>query len=87
MYWTFKTLYGIVLLEIGGKTMEKPVIAYERRGPSGNIFFILAMCQKELKRQRRINDYNEMWEKVQKSGSYDEALKIIGEVVELIRVD
>ena len=53
----------------------------------GNIFFILGMCQRELRKQRRINDYNEMWEKVQKSGSYDEALKIIGETVELIRVD
>ena len=67
--------------------MEKPVITYERRGPSGNIFFILGMCQRELRKQRRINEYNEMWEKVQKSGSYDEALKIIGETVKLIRVD
>lgn len=64
--------------------MEKPVIRYNSRGETGNIYYILAMVRNELSKQRRITEYNNLWSKVQLSGSYEEALKHIKEVVTLI---
>ena len=64
--------------------MTKEKVEYSRRGPSGNIYHIICKAQLALRKQHRILDYNEMWERVQKSKSYDEALAIIGEYVELI---
>ncbi len=37
-----------------------------------------------MRKQQRIADYNEMWERVQKSEDYNAALCIIGEYVTLI---
>ena len=45
------------------------------------------MVRDELRKQRRINDYNELWSKVQLSKSYEEALGYIREVVTLIDED
>lgn len=64
--------------------MTKPVVKYNPRGESGNIFFILAKVRDALRKQRRIQDYNDCWEKVQQCNSYEEALNIIREYVELI---
>lgn len=64
--------------------MEKPIVEYDLRGESGNIFFILARTKEELRKQKRIQDYNECWERVQASKSYPEALKIISEYVTLV---
>lgn len=64
--------------------MEKPVIRYNSRSETGNIYYILAMVRNELSKQRRITEYNNLWSKVQLSGSYEEALKHIKEVVTLI---
>ena len=64
--------------------MVKPVIKYNSRGETGNIYYILAMVRNELSKQRRITEYNNLWNKVQLSGSYEEALKHIKEVVTLI---
>lgn len=64
--------------------MERPKIEYNRRKPSGNIYYILGKARDALRKQHRITDYNNMWEKVQKSGSYEEALKAIGEYCDLI---
>ena len=63
--------------------MKKPLVEFSRHGRTGNIFHILAMCQLALKKQRRITEFNDVLEKVHNCGSYEEALKIIGEVVEL----
>ena len=63
--------------------MTKEKVEYSRSGPSGNIYHIIGKAQLALRKQHRILDYNEMWERVQKSHSYDEALAIIGEYVEL----
>ena len=65
----------------------KPTIKFQSTKESGNIFFILAKVRDELRKQRRINDYNELWEKVSNSKSYEEALKHIREVVDLIDED
>ena len=64
--------------------MTKEKVEYSRCGPSGNIYHIIGKAQLALRKQHRILDYNEMWERVQNSHSYDEALAIIGEYVELV---
>lgn len=64
--------------------MKRPVIEYKRNDPSGNIYYILGRANVELRKQHRILDYNVMWENVQKSGSYEGALKAIGEYCDLV---
>lgn len=59
------------------------MIHFSGRGPSGNIFFILGKVRVEMQKQRRIIEYNDMWEEVQNSGSYEAALEIIGKHVPL----
>ena len=64
--------------------MEKPVIEYDSRGPSGNIYAILGMVQTVLRKQRRYTDFNNLRDRVFEAHSYDEALAIIGETVTLV---
>lgn len=64
--------------------MKRPKIEYSRSGPSGNIYYILGMARDALRKQHRITDYNNMWEKVQNSSSYEEALKAISEYCDLV---
>ena len=70
--------------------MSKPILEYDSRGESGNIFWILGMLLKIM----RHNSKGTPWEitkgrhdtivkKVMAAGSYKEALEIIGEEVEL----
>lgn len=62
------------------------MVMFDRNGSSGNIFFILAMAYGELKATGRMNEYEEMNARVKASGSYDAALSVIGEYVELVEV-
>ena len=62
---------------------NKPVVYYDPKSESGNIFYILAKVRVELRKQRRIQDFNDCWERVQKCSNYKKALKIINEYVEL----
>ena len=64
--------------------MNKPVIAYDSRGTTGNIYWILGMAQKLLRRANRQTESDKMWERVQNAHSYKEALEIIGEYVTLV---
>jgi len=66
--------------------MKQEKVESSRRGPSGNIYHIIGKANLALRKQHRIIDYNEMWERVQNSHSYDEALAIIGEYVELVEI-
>ena len=66
--------------------MKKPELIYDSRGESGNIFWILGQVRRILQKQRRIDAYNELWERVQHAGSYEEALEIIGAEVTLIDI-
>jgi len=59
------------------------MIHFNSRGASGNIFFILGEVRKVMRKERRIIEYNDMWEEVQNSGSYEDALEIIGRHVPL----
>ena len=63
------------------------MIYFNSLGPSGNIFAILGLVRNEMRKQRRITEYNTMWQRVQNSKSYEEALKIVREYVELIDLD
>ena len=64
--------------------MKKPVLRYDRRGPSGNIFWILGQAQLLMKQNGRIAEWKELWDRVQSAGSYQEALDIINEEITLI---
>ena len=63
------------------------MIQFQSTKESGNIFWILGAARKELQKQRRITEYNTMRDRVYESGSYEEALEIIREYVELIDLD
>lgn len=63
--------------------MISGVIEFNSRGESGNIFFILGRVRRLMQEQRRISEYNDMWEAVHNSESYEDALKIIGQHVSL----
>ncbi len=53
-------------------------------GEDGNIFVLLAIASRTLKNNRLDDEANEMYKRVTSSGSYEEALCIIGEYVVII---
>ena len=67
--------------------MKRPTVFFQSSGESGNIFFILGLARREMQKQRRITEYNDLRDRVTSSGSYREALAIIREYVELIDLD
>lgn len=56
-------------------------------GQDGNIFNLVGIAAKTLKRNGLSSEASEMTERVLNSGSYDEALGIIGEFVNITSVD
>ena len=62
------------------------MVCFDRLGESGNIFWIMGQASRELKNFGRNDEANEMIERVTHSGSYSEALQIIGEYVVLAEV-
>lgn len=62
------------------------VVLFNRNAPSGNIFFILGSAYSVLLEQNKREEAQKMNDRVMESGSYEEALKIIGEYVELKEV-
>ena len=66
--------------------MEKPTITYDRSGPSGNIYAILGAVSQALRNQRRCADFNTLRDRVFEAQSYEEALQIIGETVNLVEI-
>lgn len=67
--------------------MTHPTVFFQSSGESGNIFFILGLVRREMQKQRRITEYNDLRDRVTSSGSYAEALAVIREYVELIDLD
>lgn len=68
--------------------MQKPEVHFESRHESGNVFAILGLVRAALRKQRRINEYNELRDKVlSQAGSYEEALAMMREHVALIDDD
>ena len=66
--------------------MEKPTITFDRSGPSGNIYAILGSVSQELRKQRRYTDSNTLRDRVFEAKSYEEALQIIRETVNLVEI-
>lgn len=67
--------------------VEKPTVHFRSGHETGNIFVILALVRREMQKQRRITDYNNLRDRVTRSGSYQEALAIVRETVNLIDDD
>ena len=63
------------------------MIYFNSSGPTGNIFAILGTVSAVMKKQRRITEYNTMRDRVFEAKSYEEALAIIREYVELTDLD
>ena len=56
-------------------------------GQNGNIFNLMGIASKTLKRNGMSNDAKEMCSRITSSGSYYEALNVIGEYVEIASID
>ena len=67
--------------------MTTPIIYFYSRTESGNIFHILGLVRREMQKQHRITEYNNLRDRVTSSGSYFEALAIIREYVDLHDLD
>ena len=68
--------------------MKKPKVYFHSNGPSGNAYHVLALVREALRKEHRINDYNELRDKVL-SGEIDyrEVLRLIREKVDLVDLD
>ena len=66
--------------------MKKPTIIYDSRGETGNIYYLIGQLQQIMRKQRRYTDFNNLRDRIFESGSYEEALAIIGEEVELVDI-
>ena len=62
-------------------------VSFCRTAPSGNVFWILASAQQVLKRQGRRAESDQMASRVYQCESYEEALEIMSEYVELEEVE
>ena len=56
-------------------------------GQNGNIFNLMGIASRTLKRNGMSNESKERCSRITSSGSYDEALSIIDEYVEITSVD
>lgn len=56
-------------------------------GQNGNIFNLMGIASRTLKRNGMSNESKEMCSRITSSGSYDEALSIIDEYVEITSAD
>jgi len=65
----------------------KPRVEFNSRGASGNIYAILGLVRAALRKQRRIQEYNDIYCAVTTSGSYKDALGLIRQSVDLVDLD
>jgi len=56
-------------------------------GQNGNIFCLMGIASRTLKKNDMADEAKEMCSRITSSGSYDEALSIIDEYVEITSVD
>lgn len=66
--------------------MAKEVIHFQSRHESGNIYWIMGKVRDIMRKERRITDWNNAWERIQKT-DYPGALAILRELVDLIDDD
>ncbi|MFA0889239.1 MAG: hypothetical protein ACC613_09150 [Synergistales bacterium] len=60
---------------------RKPVV--QLIGQDGNVFNLVGICSRALKKAGRLEEARAMQERVFKAASYAEALSIMGEYVEI----
>jgi len=65
---------------------KKAVIHFRSCHETGNIYWILGAVRMQMQKERRITDYNNAWERVQRT-DYAGALAILRELVDLIDDD
>lgn len=65
---------------------ETEPIVFCRTDPTGNIFYIIAWAFRALDERHEYGKKNELVQRVRDCGSYETALKIIAEYVELMEV-
>lgn len=64
---------------------KKPLVYIAIDGPDGNVLFMLAKVKEALRKERRINDYNELRDKVLQS-RYPQGIYQMSELVEFIDI-
>ena len=67
--------------------MSKPTIYFSKEAESGNIFYLLGMVQKAMRKQNRLDAFNSLRDRVFASGSYEEALRVLREEADLVCID
>lgn len=66
---------------------KKAVIHFQSLHKSGNIFWIMGAVRTQMLSERRHTDWNNAYERIGNSTSYEEALAILRELVDLIDDD
>ena len=59
-------------------------VIFDRNGESGNIFYIMGMAYSSLLQEGRRQDAEAMVQKVNSQHSYEDALEVIAEFVDLV---
>ena len=66
--------------------MAKAVIHFQSSHETGNIYWIMGKVRDIMRKERRITDWNNAWERIQKT-DYAGALAILRELVDLVDDD
>ena len=66
--------------------MAKAVIHFQSSHETGNIYWIMGKVRDIMRKERRITDWNNAWDRIQKT-DYAGALAILRELVDLIDDD
>ena len=66
--------------------MPKTVIHFRSCHETGNIYWIMRKVRDIMRKERRITDWNNAWERIQKT-DYAGAIEIMRELVDLIDDD
>lgn len=64
---------------------KKPLVYIDIDGPDGNVLFMLSKVREALRKERRINDYNELRDKVLQS-RYPQGIYQMSKLVEFIDI-
>ncbi len=82
-----KWLSDYVPNRLGGFISEQKKLECSLIGQNGNVFNLMGIASKTLKENDMADEAKEMCERITSSGSYDEALCIISEYVEITSID
>lgn len=61
-------------------------VCFDRNGPSGNIFMVLGRAHDVLRAEGKRKEADEMFNRATQQDSYDDALNVVREYVELVEV-